>query len=481
MNELLRLSHIFTPDSMGYHLQDFNMTIFSGELAFLLGDYNSGKHLIPQLLTGNLSVLSGLVFVDGLPVSNYSEKAAAASGFFYVDGTSSLADSLSVYENIFLLRKKSFHNLFYNKKASICETANLLEKVGLSCKPQQKIYELSWFQRLLVCIAKALSYNTRLLILNLANQALSQDNFKHMAKLLNALRLQGMSCLIIDNHYNPLTSISDTAVIISQGNDIKTIRHQSITHDLINSYFVPVFSIAESDSDSFTYAPTDSVKKLILKSSSQVFAVWTPGKIIGIIDYSPDLTEDFYDYTARFCQKNSAVFTLDDSSRALSIHSPAFRWIPKNSNFYLLENLSIIDNLLLPRYPEISGPCGYMKETVKAYCENAFRSLIHLPELPPTVSGLSTLQKRILSIYRFATPSVKALFVECPFINLDFVGQTIMAHILKKLSNEGFAVFLISKDVDTVHHFCTDVIICNHYKWENTITHSRNPLDNLPV
>lgn len=320
---------------------------------------------------------------------------------------------------------------------------------------------------MLVCIAKALSYNTRLLILNLTNLALSPDYFNHLSRILLRYQSRDMACLIISKSYNPLASIADTAVILKQGTDIKTIRHQGITQSLIDSYFAPV--VPQSHNSSLASEKTQPAQKLLLGSSSQVFAAWTPGKIIGIIDYSPDLTVNFHEYIQKFCCENSAVFTQSTLESPISPDDTSFRWIPENSNFYLLENLSIADNLLFPRYPEISGPCGYLKNSIKSYCEHDFCSLLHLSSLPDSVEKLSTLQKRILSVYRFAYPGIKALFLESPFINLDPAGQMIMYQLFQKLSNEGFAVFIISKEYSRVHQFCTDVIICSHYKWEKTI------------
>lgn len=412
-------------------------------------------------------MLSGSIAINGKPVLHYTETAATDAGFFYIDSTSSLAGTLSVCDNIFLLRKKSFSNFFYHKKASIYETAVLLEKVGLKCDPQKKVYELTDFQRLLVCIAKALSYQARLLILNLTSLALSTADFNHLAKTLAASKSDHMSCLIIDNNDNPLARIADTAIIISQGTDRKTIRHQPITQDLIHSYFMPAFP-----KYNFGYSvccKTEPSKKLLLKSSTEVFATWIPGRVIGMIDYSPELADHFRDYIKYFCHENSGVFTYGASDEPLSPDDPSFRWIPENSNLHLLENLSIADNLLLPRYPDISGPCGYMKKDIKTYCEQELCTLMHLSELPLSLNSFSALQKRILSIYRFALPGVKALFAESPFINLDPAGQAMMGQLLKQLSSQGFAVFIISRELNMVQSFCTDVIICNHYRWEKTI------------
>lgn len=477
MEELLRMSHIFAADSSGHRLHDFNMTIFSGELVFLAGAYGSGKHLITNILSGSLLPQSGSVFIDRIPVRPDTKMGTLDSGFFYIDGIYQMADTLSIHDNIFLLRKTNRRKLLYHKKNAFSETRLLLNQVSLPHSPKTRLYELNAFQRLLVCIAKALSYNTRLLILNLTHIELAQNNLDQLSGILHSLKSKGMSCLIIDNKYNPLASAADSAVIINQGTDMKTIRHQAITQPLMNSYFSLIFP--KYLPGYFQPDKIGSGKTLLLKHDLQTFAMWTPGTITGVIDHSPDSTQNFYDYMTSFCRQNQAVFTYGSLSENMKLQDHGFRWIPENSSSCLLENLSIADNLLLPRYPKISGICGYIRKDVKAYCEKEFLSVLQLPAasqaIPKSIKNLNQLQKRILSIYRFAIPGTKALFIESPFANLDFAGQTFMHQLLVNISHSGIAVFVISRQVETTKRFCTDIMICRHYRWIETISANLPP------
>lgn len=474
MEELLRLSHISASGHEGVHLNDFNMTVFSGEFVFMAGAYHSGKQLVARILTGSLPPESGSISIDQKTLTNYTEKDASDFGVFYIDSIFPLADTLTVHENIFLLRKKRAKKFLYNHKASIAEARLLLKEVSFSCNPMEKIYNLSIFQRLLVCIAKALSWDTRLLIINLTYMDLTPNDLDHLSRILAEQKARGMSCLIIDNFYNPLASLADSAIIVSHGSDIKTIRHQTVTRELMESYLLPVFP--KNRSPSSDRQADDSSIQLSLSNSRQTFATWTPGKIIGIIDHYPDLSTSFYDYVNCFCQKNQAVFTHATIQQACAPDSLTFYWIPENSDSCLLENLSIADNLLMPRYPRLSGICGYIKEELKQYCEEDFRALLRLPSLPP-LKDLSQLQKRILSIDRFALPGTDVLFIDSPFMNLDFGGQSYMYQFLLSLSKKGIAVFISSRQADILYNFCTDIIVCDQFTWIETVT--RTPSSEL--
>ncbi len=456
MEELIRLDHIYTSDENGHQLRDFNMTVFSGEFLFLIGPYGSGKHLVSRLLTGDLLHDSGTVTVlNHSPLSD-----SFLRNVHYLSDTADLIDSMTIYENIFLLRKPhGKRKWLFPKKAAVLESQRLLSEMGIMQSPYAKVKNLSHFERLLLCLIRIFSASPQLLILSQKEFNLSGEESEKIKEILLRKKADGISCLFISNYVTPLVSIADTALIMEHGRDRRTFRHQVISPELINSYL----SVPVSHNISISgHSSSDPGKiQLELRSGARTLSVWTPGKITGFIDSSPDALLCFESYLESFCRINKIDFILALPENAASLSLADMKFVPENIENHLLNNLGIADNMLLPRYPRLCGWSGVIPASIAEYCTKEFLSYIHREDPLLTLEDLTQLERRILGIYRFCTKDVHAIFIDFPFIGMDQKGCDFMKYILTDISKKGIAIFISSKHYSVLEKYCSDILVCN--------------------
>lgn len=467
MKEMLRFSHVFTEDLPKGRLKDFNLTIFFREIVSLIGSRGSGKHLLKTILSGDSKITAGTLYLNEQKVEHIEKDTAWHNGFFYVNKEETLVESLTVSENIFLVRQHKRKKIFYNSKTALYETFQILESVGLHCSPSEKVYNLSFFEKYLLCITKALAYNAKLLILDISGITYNPRDYRHLEGLIRQGREKGLSFLIIDDVPNPLLELSDKVVIINEGKDIKTLFHEQITIPQAASYFMAPESLTDQPPNKINI---DSIKSHHLKCSTVNDAIlfsWNPGYLIGFYD-SSDIRLDFIEYLKSFLAENEGRLFV--SGTALHLGEPEVVFIPELSMNHLIPNLSIADNLLMPRYPKLNGITKIIDTSIGDYYAKEFFSYFNIEGEPRQISDLSLVDKYLLFIYRWAATKPKLLLIENPAMGMDLHSRIKIWDYLKKLSSQGIAIFVSSPNIDILYDGCTSIVCSQNARFESTLS-----------
>ena len=155
-------------------LENASFDLLPGKVLALLGENGAGKSTCVKLLAGVYRPDSGAVLVDNAPVEHWTPVEAQRRGVAVMHQHPGLFGDLTVFENIFIGHTPSdrFGSLDYERMRA--ETRNLLEVVGLSCRPDQRLQQLRTSEQQLVEIVRALSVNAKVLIMDEPTAALSQ-------------------------------------------------------------------------------------------------------------------------------------------------------------------------------------------------------------------------------------------------------------------------------------------------------------------
>src|ERR671916_827607 len=208
-----------------------------GELHALVGENGAGKSTLMKVLSGVYphGTYDGEIVYDGKPVEFGSINDSEREGIVIIHQELALVPYLSVAENIFLGNETSgFGGLIDWNKANH-EAAKLLSRVGVHENPTTPISALGVGKQQLIEIAKALSKEVRLLILDEPTAALNDNDSEHLLGLLRQLKAQGMTSIIISHKLNEIAEIADRTTIIRDGRTIETIdmHDPSSTQDRI--------------------------------------------------------------------------------------------------------------------------------------------------------------------------------------------------------------------------------------------------------
>lgn len=205
-------------------LDNVTFSVAEGDIHCLVGENGAGKSTLMKVLSGVYSHgdYEGEIVFDGKiqKFSNISDSKKAGITIIYQE--LALIPELTIYENIFLGHEiKRGISVDWNE--TIRQAAEILDKVGLKVNPELKVKDLGVGKQQLVEIAKALSMDVKLLLLDEPTSALNEDDSANLLKLLRELKGHGVTCVLISHKLREVIEIADTVTVLRDGQTICTL------------------------------------------------------------------------------------------------------------------------------------------------------------------------------------------------------------------------------------------------------------------
>jgi putative multiple sugar transport system ATP-binding protein len=217
-------------------LNNVNLQVQQGEIHALVGENGAGKSTLMKVLSGVYphGTYSGEIHYKGKLCEFKDIKESEKLGIVIIHQELALIPYLSIEENIFLGNEQGKHGLI-DWHATTMRTKKLLATVGLKELPSTLITNIGVGKQQLVEIAKALSKEVQLLILDEPTAALNEDDSDNLLKLLLEFKKQGISSIIISHKLNEISRIADSITVLRDGATIETlnVREDHITEDRI--------------------------------------------------------------------------------------------------------------------------------------------------------------------------------------------------------------------------------------------------------
>lgn len=205
-------------------LDDVSFRVTEHEIHCLVGENGAGKSTLMKVLSGVYphGTYSGDILLYGKEQQYRSIADSEAAGIAIIYQELALVPEMTVYENIFLgheLRKGALVD--WNE--TIRRAGEMLQKVRLVVNPEAKVKDLGVGKQQLVEIAKALSKNVKLLILDEPTAALNENDSENLLNLLRELKTQGVTCIMISHKLKEVISIADTVTVLRDGQTVCTL------------------------------------------------------------------------------------------------------------------------------------------------------------------------------------------------------------------------------------------------------------------
>ncbi|MDX2040406.1 MAG: sugar ABC transporter ATP-binding protein [Acidobacteriota bacterium] len=222
------------PGVVALEAVDFHVN--AAEVVALLGENGAGKSTLMKILGGLYQPDAGEIRVDGLPTAIHSVNDSIGLGIGFIHQELNVLDNLDVAANVFLGREPVLGGALkplrlIDRRKMSADTVVHLRRLGLDVSPETPLSRLSIAQQQLVEIAKALSLNARLLIMDEPTSSLTLTETERLLAVVEDLRAHGVSVIYISHRLGEVAQIADRAVVLRDGRNAGTLAREEITHD----------------------------------------------------------------------------------------------------------------------------------------------------------------------------------------------------------------------------------------------------------
>ena len=197
-------------------LNQVDLSVYPGRVLALVGENGAGKSTLMKVLSGVHRRDAGEILIEGKNVEITSPLASRQMGISIIYQELSVLNNMDVAENIFVGREKK-KNGFVDKKRQHEEARALLERVGLNIDTHTMTRRLSTAQKQMVEVAKALSYNSKLIIMDEPTSSLTDKETAMLMDIIRKLRDEGVAIVFISHRMNEIFEISDEIAVMRDG------------------------------------------------------------------------------------------------------------------------------------------------------------------------------------------------------------------------------------------------------------------------
>jgi len=455
-------------------LADVTLTVHRAEIHAICGENGAGKSTLMKVLSGVYphGSYEGQIFFEGQEVRFRDIRQSEAAGIVIIHQELALIPELSIAENIFLGNETATRGIISWDKANH-RAIELLARVGLMENPLTPVKHLGIGKQQLVEIAKALSKDVRLLILDEPTAALNDDNSQHLLALLKGLQGKGVTSIMISHKLNEIEQIADEITIIRDGRAIETldisqgavdedrIIRGMVGRDLENRFPHHTPSIGEvmfEVRDWTVMHPQDHGRTVIDSANVSV----RKGEIVGIAGLMgagrTELARSIFgrSYGSRIegtMTFNGKEIHLKSVSAAIDAGIAYLTEDRKSLGLNLIDDIKtsissaglhkLVKGVIVDERQEVTVAQGFRKDmNIKA------------PSVEAGVAKLSggNQQKVVLSKWMFTDPQL--LILDEPTRGIDVGAKFEIYGIIQRLADQGRGVIVISSELPELLGLC---------------------------
>ncbi|HBG4645209.1 TPA: sugar ABC transporter ATP-binding protein [Clostridioides difficile] len=234
-NIILKLSNIAKEFPGVRALDNVNFELFHGEVHALLGENGAGKSTMIKILTGAHSKTSGKFIFEGKEIEHISPDISKKIGINAIYQELTVFDELTVAQNIFMGKEINGKVLTNDKKMNE-EAKKIFDNMGIDINPNSLVKELSIAQKQMVEIARVLSSETKVLIMDEPTSSISKKETEILFRLINDLKESGVSIIYISHRMEELFEICDRITIMRDGKTVSTLNTKDVSseEELVN-------------------------------------------------------------------------------------------------------------------------------------------------------------------------------------------------------------------------------------------------------
>ncbi|MGF9764371.1 sugar ABC transporter ATP-binding protein [Microvirga sp. 0TCS3.31] len=448
-------------------LDNVNIALYPGTVTALIGENGAGKSTLVKILTGIYQPDSGEIVVDGKAVYFGKSEASIRSGITAIHQETVLFDELSVAENIFLGHAPRSRLGLVNWKAMNARAAALLTSIDAPISAYTRLKDLSIAQRHLVAIARALSVEARVVIMDEPTAALSYKEVEDLFRIIERLKSQGKAILFISHKFEEVYEIAERFVVFRDGRSIGA------------------GSLAQTSQD-------EIVKMMVGRSVDQVFPkidVAVGDTVLKVSGYSHPTEFDSISFTLRrgeilglyglvgagrseLCQSLFGITRpssgrIELVGRPIEIRSPSdaisagIVYVPEERGRHgAVLQMPIFQNFSMATLGKTTR-AGFLRQAEELALARRYAERLDLraAALSVPVGTLSGGNQQKVVIGKWLATKPKVIILDEPTKGIDIGSKAAVHAFMSELASEGLSVIMVSSELPEILGMADRVLV----------------------
>ena len=454
----------------GVHaLRGVDLDVHAGEVVALLGENGAGKSTLMKIIGGIEQPDSGEVLVDGAPVIIRDVHSATALGIAFIHQELNPLDNLDVAGNVLLGREPTHWGaLRLIDRVRMRQTVRAyLEQIGLDVSPDTPIAALSIARQQLVEIAKALSLDARLIIMDEPTSSLTLAETSRLHEVVGSLRQRGVGIIYITHRLGEVRAVADRAVVLRDGANAGTLGRDELTHDNMISLMVGRALDLEHDvasAQSGRDFRVDGLRTRRYPQHAVSFAVGR-GEILGMAGLVGAGRSEIARALFGIEPPIAGTVSLDGQGLRIGRPEQAIRHgivlVPEDRRLAgLVVEFSIRENVSLPALGRYSRrgviSASRERQAVTAVCD---RLQVRAPSIEVRAAALSGGNQQKVVLAKWLALGPRVLVVDEPTRGIDVGAKAEIYRLLRRMAREGVSILMISSDMEEILHISHRVAV----------------------
>jgi len=482
----LQLSHVSKSFPGVKALNDVSMTMTAGSVHALPGENGAGKSTLIKIVTGIYQPDAGSVLMNGAPVHFANLRQAAAGGLGVVHQERNLVTRFSVGENIMLDRLGAGPLCTVDYTAIHREAEKWLKLLDLDVDPRTVVSRLSVAQMQLVEIGKALSLQTKVLLLNEPTASLTPSESTVLFRILRRLRDDGVAIGFVSHKLEEVFDICDRVTVLRDGRnacdsvDLATLNRGDVVQMMIGR--------AERITKRAPRPKTDATPYLGLQGNGSALGhrdislTVRPGEIVGLYGLVGAGRSELARAILGLSRQVAGVVKVQGqpvhlTSVAQALHHHGIGYVSedrKQEGLILLH--SVLANGGITIWRKLANRLGLLRDTtVNAEVGPVLQRLeLKTPSVYQTIGNLSGGNQQKVSVAKWIAAGVKLLIIDEPTVGIDIKTKAYMHDLIHELAGQGTAVLLITSDMPEMVDVADRILVMDGYRIKGEVENDRN-------
>ena len=442
-------------------LDSVSLEVGRGEVVALCGENGAGKSTLMKILGGVYQPDGGSIQIEGRPVSIEDVTDAMGLGVAFIHQELNVLENLDVASNVFLGREPRTALGLVDKAKIHADTLPLLRRLGLEVSSRTRLDRLSLAQQQMVEIAKALSLNSRLIIMDEPTSSLTLQETDRLLSLVVELRNQGVSVVYISHRLGEVDRIADRVVVLRDGKNAGALERSAISHDRIVGLMVGR-EIKSFYQESHIPKVPGYFKVRNARSSRYPAATVSfdaaRGEILGFAGLVGAGRSEIAKAIVGLDEQGGAEVSIGEERVAIhsardAIASRIYLVPEDRRSEGLVTPMSVRENITLPSLGRFSSCFLIRRDRERRVAGEQIESLnIKTPGTEARVVNLSGGNQQKVVLAKWLSLDPRVMILDEPTRGIDVGAKAEIYRLMRVLADGGGVILMISSDMEEVLH-----------------------------